>query len=221
MDKFFELLPYSCKAVISIFLIALAGALLVRTKIVNKDSLKVIGQLVVYIFLPCLLFHKIAASVSLEKLQEYWVLPMTCVVYIVSGLALGWITVKICKPRKEVRNAAIAAIAFNNSGYLPISLITAVTAVFPVFAGDPLVGAQAVSLIAIYLICYSPLLWTIGYSLVSGRKLSEIGLRRLFPPPVIGMLAGLGIGLAAPLRELFCNPAGLLHPAYQAAGMIG
>lgn len=221
MDKFLELLPYSCKAVISIFLAALAGAFLIRAKILNKASLKVIGQLILYILLPCLLFHKIAASVSWAKLQEYWVLPLTCVVYIVSGLALGWITVRICKPRKEIREAAIAAIAFNNSGYIPISLIAAVTAVFPVFAGDPLAGDKAVALIAIYLICYSPLLWTVGYSLVSGRKLSEISLSKLFPPPVIGMLTGLGVGVTAPLQELFCSPDGLLHPAYQAAGMIG
>lgn len=221
MDKFFELLPYSCKAVIAVFLVALAGAFLIRAKVINKASLKVIGQLVICLFLPCLLFHKIAVSASWDKLREYWVLPATCVVYIFSGLALGWLTVKICRPRAEIRNGTLAAIAFNNSGYIPISLMVAATAVFPVFAGDPQAGDQAVALIATYLIGYSPLLWTIGYSLISGRKLAELSIGRLFPPPIVGMLAGLGIGLSAPLREIFCGADGFLHPVYQAAGLLG
>jgi hypothetical protein len=221
MDKFLELLPYSSKAVVSIFLVALAGVFLIRAKIMTRDSLKLVGQLVLYVFLPCLLFHKIAASVSWARLQEYWVLPLTCVIYIFSGLVLGWITVKLCRPRREIRKGALAAMAFNNSGYIPISLIVAVTAVFPVFSADPQSGSRAVGLIATYLVLYSPLLWTIGYSLVSGRKLSEVKISKLFPPPVIGILAGLAVALIAPLKGFFHSPDGFLHPLYQAAGLLG
>ena len=221
MDKFFELLPYSGKAVISIFLIALAGVFLVRSKIISKDSLRVLGHLIVYMLLPCLLFHKIATSVSWEQLQEYWVFPMTCVLYILLGLLLGWITVKICKPRKEMKSGVIAAIAFNNSGYIPIALVIAITTIFPVFMSDPQADDKAVAFIAIYLLTYSPVLWTIGYSLVSGKKLSDITLRKLFPPPIIGMLAGVCVGMILPLKDFFCSPDGFLHPIYRATGIIG
>lgn len=221
MDKFLELLPYSSKAVISIFIIALAGVFLVRSKIISKDSLRVLGHLIVYMLLPCLLFNKIAASVSWEQLQEYWVFPMTCVLYIFLGLLLGWITVKVCKPRKEMESGVIAAIAFNNSGYIPIALVIAITTIFPVFMSDPEASDKAVAFIAIYLLAYSPVLWTIGYSLISGKKLSDLTLRKLFPPPVIGMLAGLCVGMILPLKDFFCSTDGFLHPVYKATGIIG
>ena len=220
MDKFLELLPYSSKAVISIFLVALAGVFLVRSKIISKDSLKVLGALVIYIFLPCLLFHKISASISWEQLREYWVFPMTCVIYIFSGLLLGWITAKICKPRKEIEKGVIAAIAFNNSGYIPIALVAGITAVFPVFISDPQAKDKAISFIAIYLLGYSPILWTIGYSLISGNKISNMPLKRLFSPPVIGMLTGVFVAMT-PLRNIFCVADGFLNPLYRAAGVLG
>jgi len=221
MDKFLELLPYSSKAVISIFIIALAGVFIVRSKIISKDSLKVLGNLIVYMLLPCLLFHKIAASISWEQLQEYWVFPMTCVLYIFFGLLLGWITVKICKPRKEIESGVLAAITFSNSGYIPISLVIAITSIFPAFMSDPQSGNKAVGFIAIYLIGFSPLLWTIGYSLVSGKKLSGMSLRKFFSPPVIGMLAGILVAMILPLKDFFCSPEGFLHPVYRATGIIG
>lgn len=221
MDKFLELLPYSCKAVISIFLIALAGVFLVRGKIISRDSLKILGNLIIHLMLPCLLFHKISASVSWSQIREYWVFPATCVVYIAFGLLLGWLTVKVCKPRKQMESGAVAAIAFNNSGYIPIALVTGITAVFPVFASDPQAKDEAISFIAIYLLGYSPILWTVGYSLVSGKKISHMSLKKIFPPPVIGMLTGVIIGMIPPLKNLFCVSEGVLYPVYKAAGIIG
>ena len=221
MDKFLELLPYSCKAVVSIFLIALAGVFLVRAKIISRDSLKILGNLIIHLMLPCLLFHKIAASISWDQLRKYWVFPMSCVIYIAFGLLLGWLTVKICKPRKEIESGAIAAIAFNNSGYIPIALVTGITAVFPVFASDPQAKDRAISFIAIYLLCYSPILWTVGYSLVSGKKISNMPLKKIFPPPVIGMLLGVTAGMIPLLKNLFCSSDGVLYPLYKAAGIIG
>lgn len=221
MDKFLELLPYSSKAVVSIFLITLAGVFLVRCKIINKESLPFLGKLIIYMFLPCLLFHKIAASTSWEQLREYWVFPMTCIVYVSFGLLLGWITVKVCKPRKEIKSAVIATIAFNNSGYIPVALILAITSIFPVFMNDPQAGNQAVGFVAIYLIAYSPILWTVGYSLVCGKKLSDITWQKLFPPPVVGIFAGLCVAMILPLKDFFCSPEGFLHPLYRATGVIG
>lgn len=221
MDKFFELLPYSCKAVVSIFLIALTGVFLVRSKIIGRDSLKVLGNLIIHLLLPCLLFHKIAASASWEQLREYWIFPVTCVIYIGFGLILGWLTVNICKPRKEIKSGVLAAIAFNNSGYVPIALVTGITAIFPVFVSDPQSRDEAISFIAIYLLGYSPILWTVGYSLISGEKISNMSIKKIFPPPVIGMLTGVTVGMIPALKNLFCSSNGILYPLHKAAGIIG
>lgn len=120
-----------------------------------------------------------------------------------------------------MRSGVIAAIAFNNSGYIPIALVISITSIFPVFMSDPQAGDKAVAFIAIYLLAYSPVLWTLGYSLISGKKLSDITLRKLFPPPVIGLFAGLCVGLILPLKDFFCSTDGFLHPIYIATGVIG
>ena len=221
MDKFLELLPYSSKAVVSIFIITLAGVFLVRSKIISKDALPFLGKIIIYMFLPCLLFNKIVASISWEKLTEYWVFPVTCVIYILLGLLIGWITIKICKPRKEIKSGALAAIAFNNSGYIPIALVSAITTIFPVFISDPQAKDKAIAFVAIYLIGFSPLLWTVGYSLISGEKISKITFKKFFSPPIIGMIIGMCVAMILPLKDLFYPAEGLLHPIYRATGIIG
>lgn len=211
---------YSSKAVGSIFLVAAAGAMLVRLKIISHESLRVLSQLVFFIMLPCLLFTKVAASVNLHQLAEYWIFPVSCVIYVVIGILIGMLAVKICHPRKEIKNGVIAAIAFANTGYLPIPVLVAVTIIFPCFAGNENAGDEAVALISVFLMGFSPLLWTVGYSLISGHKICEVGIKKIFTPPIIGMLLGIAVGLCPPLKKVICDSSGHLNFLFNSASVI-
>ncbi len=221
MEKIIELLLYSSKAVSSIILIGGAGALLVRFHVINKDALRTLGKLVYFLMLPCLLFTNLASSINLQQLGEYWILPVSCAIHVFTGILAGGMVVKLCRPQPEMEVGVAAATAFSNTGYLPIPLMIAVTQVFPCFRNDPQAADTAVVYISLFLVGYSPLLWTFGHSMIAGRKMREISFIQFFPPPVIGMLIGVAFGLTPFLKEITCSNSGLLNPFYKAASIIG
>jgi predicted permease len=224
MHEIFKLLYSASQAVGTILLAAMAGALIVRFKLVTKDSLNVLSKLLLYVMLPCLLFTKVSASIHWERLMEMWILPVSCVLYIFLGLFIGRIVARLCRPKPEMVPGITTAVAFSNAGYLPIPLLIAVVYIFPLFNDTPggVQGAAAdvITLISVFLICYSPLMWTVGFSLISGDGIKDITLKKLLPPPVIGIFLGLLIGLIPPLKNQLCAPDGLFHAVYRAAAIM-
>ena len=221
MDQIPILFLYSVKAVGTVLLIAASGVLAVRFGIIKKDSLQLLSKLVFKLMLPCLLFSKISSSVDLARLKEFWILPVSCVIFISTGLMIGYFVIKLCKAEKEFFKPAVASIGFGNGSFIPIPLLTAVVLIFPAFVDIPNADAIAVSYISVYLIILSPMLWSLGYCLVSGKSLKEIKFSHIITPPLIGMLLGLIVGLIPFLKALFCTRAGLLVPVNDAAEIIG
>ncbi|OGV57404.1 MAG: hypothetical protein A2X49_01255 [Lentisphaerae bacterium GWF2_52_8] len=220
-----ELLPlsgYAAKAIGTVLLVAFAGAFLVRKKILSDESLAILSKLVFAMMLPCLLFSKVARTVNLEMLQTHWILPLSCVLFVLAGLFLGWLMGLLCRVETRFHPLLMVASSFGNASYIPIPLLAAVTLSFPVFAGRPDAQAAGVSYISIFLIIYSPLLWTLGYKLLTGGQ--NRGSRRLFDvltPPIIGMALGVLVGLIPFLRALFCVKTGVFSPILEAADILG
>lgn len=224
MQEIFKLLYSASQAVGTILLAAMAGALIVRFKLVKKDSLNVLSKLVLYVMLPCLLFSKVSASIHWDRLIEMWIFPVSCIIYIFLGLSIGWLVAKLCRPKPEMVPGIITAVGFSNASYLPIPLLVAVVYIFPLFNNLPGGSAGAaddvVTLISVFLICFSPLMWTVGFSLISGTGIKDLTIKKLLPPPVIGILLGLVVGLIPPLKNQLCSPDGLFHAVYRAASVM-
>jgi hypothetical protein len=105
---------------------------------------------------------------------------------------------------------------FQNSGVLPILFSTVLLRGHP----DPATLDLVVSYVALYLLGWSPIFWTLGYDLIAGEKnappaaASGAGekkgwfsglppsVKRILSPPIIGSVGGLLIG-ATPLAKLF------------------
>jgi hypothetical protein len=221
MSEIFELFIYASKSTGVIILAALAGFSLVKTEVLPEESLKFFSKAVFCVMLPCLLFSKMAESIDIETLKSLYILPVSCLIYIFAGLSLGWLATRLLKLSGNTSRAVIAASGFGNSGFLPIPLIAAIVAVFPYFSDDPMAASKGISYISIYLMGFSPLMWTVGYKIVSPSKnISGFSLSRVITPPVAGLLAGIAIGLLPPLRNLFCAPEGMLNPVFKASEVI-
>jgi predicted permease len=215
-----ELLYFSAKSVILVFAVASLGVIFVRLKLLKDKHLKLISQFIFTASLPCLLFSKVAININLTRLKELWVLPFSCVLYVFVGLLLGLLTVKLCKPKKEFSRCVVASCGFGNTGYLPMSLIVAITAFFPIFSKHENAGDLGIAYISTFLIGFSPLMWSVGYTIVSGKSIKEFTLSQLLPPPLIGLLFGLLIGLTPPLKKLICLPSGTLYPLFYMAELV-
>ena len=121
------------------------------------------------------------------------------------------------RTRKTMKSIVKAACAFGNSVTLPL-----------IFFSTLLSGAQydlAAGYTALFLIAWSPALWSLGYSMFVGSEAEEdveeegenksviqkfasgvinfiVGLKQYMNPPMIGVILGMVIGLS-PLANIF------------------
>jgi predicted permease len=112
MNQMLLLLIYSAKSVGIILIAACAGFILIKTNILKKESLQTLSKLVFFLMLPCLLFTKVAKSVNMERIAQFYILPISCVLYIFGGLFLGYIVAKLFKVKKEIFPLPVAASGF-------------------------------------------------------------------------------------------------------------
>ena len=224
MSQMLYLGIFSSKAVLTVLLVAAAGTFLVRLKFLEDESLRVLSQCVFAIMLPCLLFSKVAEKVDFAALKQYWAIPVSCVLFVTAGLLLGLIAAKLLKYPDYFFGAGIAASSFGNISFIPIPLIAAVAMVFPSFASDSGASAQGIFYVSLYLMVYSPMLWSIGFHLISAKNTKKMGGSRLIEiinPPLVGMFLGIVVGTTPFLKGRFVGNDVILGPVFNAAGIVG
>lgn len=223
MSQMLQLGLFSSKAVLTVLLVAVAGSFLVRFKFLKDESLRVLSQCVFAIMLPCLLFSKVSEKVDLRALAEYWTVPVFAVFFVVSGLLFGFAAAKLLKYPPGFLKPGVAASSFGNISFIPIPLVAAITMVFPAFASDRGSSAQGIFYVSLYLMAYSPMLWSIGFRLLSAQsgKGSGVNLLEVLNPPLIGMALGVLVGTIPFLKELFIGKAAILGPLFNASEIVG
>ncbi len=220
MNAFIELMGFAVSAVAPVFLIGIAGALLVKLNAVSYEQLRILGKIVFYLMLPALLATKVSASVSFSQLTVYWIFPFCGIVFVVLGILSGKITAIMCRAKPELNSLLTATIAFPNASYIPIPLMLAVSIVFPCLQENKHAGNIAVTYISVFLIGYSPLMWSVGHALVAARKIRDVKITHIVTPPTIGICIGLITGLTPWLNHSIVSQSGILHPLFNAASVI-
>ncbi|KAH9966174.1 auxin efflux carrier [Lactifluus volemus] len=110
-------------SIVEVILVSVSGYVLARRGIIDKPTQRQLNVININFFTPCLLFSKVAFSLSPAKIAELWVIPIfflfvTGVSLLVAGL-LG----SLFRLRPSQRNFAMAAAAFMNSNSLPVALL--------------------------------------------------------------------------------------------------
>ena len=106
-------------------------------------------------------------------------LPLTAFFVIGVGAALGYLTVGISGTRRASRGTYVYILAFANAAFLPVPLSYALR------------GEDGVLFVSLYMLGYTPLLWSLGVWMLKGR----IPAGFLVHPVLIGLLAGAALGL--------------------------
>ncbi len=222
---------YSAQAIFTIVLMSAGGIILAKCKILDRDSLQILSKIIFYLLLPCMLFASFAQSISIDRLKELWILPVTGVIYILGGIALGATAVKLLGIRTEYRNIVKASSGFANAMYLPIPLVAAICSIFPEFAGKPEIKTLGMIFVSMFLIAFNPMMWTLGYNIIGEKPHSSIRFTDLVTPPVWGIIAGivaaslpemqLASGKIFSIRAALCETTGFLHPLFTTCVSLG
>ncbi|KAG6775588.1 hypothetical protein POTOM_019066 [Populus tomentosa] len=73
-----------------------------------KDARRSLNKLVFMVFTPSLMFASLAKTVTLEDIISWWFMPVNIGFTFLIGGILGWILVKILRPKPYLEGLVIA-----------------------------------------------------------------------------------------------------------------
>ena len=224
-------------AIFKICVLCVVVSKLILKKRLPLETPVVVSKLAFNVLLPCYLCTRVAGTLTKTPLnQSLMVLPFGALSQVIAGTICGVLLTKLvvtmallkkkrggsssndtieieCKDDVMPR-LGLAACAFGNTFTLPLVFLTEVLGAAN---ADVIAGY-----IALYLVGWTPLLWTVGFLIIAGPATSDAILEEKNPvkrfglqiqetgkrivnelanPPFLAMVLGVIIGTNAPLRE--------------------
>ncbi len=187
-------------ALLQLLFLSGLGFVLSRLRGWPRELFHGFNRFVASVALPIYFFTSIART-DPASLRLSWIFTIAAAVAIVLGLALAAPVFSLPGFSREDRRAGIGLSTFGNSGYLPLALMEILPLSLPAMS-ERFGFSVAPLYIGVYLMVYSPMLWTLGNWLLTGTGKPRLG--ELITPPFVGIVAGLavlGLGLQRPLLD--------------------
>ena len=159
------------ESVLQVVIIALAGFWSAHTGLLPKSSQKIISLLNVDLFTPCLIFSKLAKSLSMAKIMEIGIIPIFFALTTGISFISGKLMSKILRLDKDESNFVIANSIFGNSNSLPVSLTLSLAYTLPGLTWDQIpndnrdnVASRGILYLLIFQQIGQMLRWSWGYN---------------------------------------------------------
>ncbi|CAL5192519.1 unnamed protein product [Lathyrus oleraceus] len=113
--------------IVKVFTMCFLG-LLMASKYVNilpASGRRLLNGLVFSLLLPCLIFSQLGQAVTLQKMLDWWFIPMNVVLSSIAGSIIGFIVASIVRPPYPFFKFTIIHIGIGNIGNVPLVLIGA------------------------------------------------------------------------------------------------
>lgn len=171
-------------AVLEIFIVVICGFFFFKFKLLNTEQIRGLGNLVITLFLPCLIFsYFLQGDFSFSK-NLWWIYPVLGIGVSGAGILISKLFLFFDKSI-ENRNEFIALVCFQNCAYLPLVLVRNI---FPGIIADAL-------FIDIFLFVqgFNLIFWSFGMQLLSGEKKAGYYLKTMVNAPFIALIVSLAI----------------------------
>ena len=133
----------------------LAGLLLVKTKVLNRETLEPISKFVIKMALPLMVFINITDGTDKKNLYESWPILVTAVGFYICIYAAGAMAVKFFKQQESRVGIYRAMLLFGNIGFIGLPMISSV---FP---------ENGILYASVFMLIDQFMLWTLGWKLTS------------------------------------------------------
>ncbi|XP_055961500.1 protein PIN-LIKES 7-like [Mercurialis annua] len=94
--------------------------------LLGLDARKSLNKIVFIIFIPSLMFSSLAKTVTLQDIISWWFMPVNIGLTFLIGGILGWILVKLLKPKPYLEGLVIATCSSGNLGNLLLIVVPAI-----------------------------------------------------------------------------------------------
>ncbi|KAM6540457.1 hypothetical protein CsatB_004904 [Cannabis sativa] len=125
---FWNMLEVASMPILEVLIVSLIGAFLAShySNLLPLHMLSSLNKLVFVVFSPCYIFASLVQTITLEDLISWWFMPLNILLTFVIGGILGWIVVKITRPKPHLEGLIIATCSAGNLGNLVIIIVPAI-----------------------------------------------------------------------------------------------
>lgn len=157
----------------------LAGVILVRTKVLNKETLEPISKFVIKMALPVMIFINIIDGVNKEILFGSWpILLIAAGFYVVMFLVSLWMT-KFFHLGENRAGIYQAMMLFGNIGFMAVPVISNI---FP---------ENGILYVSVFMVFDQFMLWTLGVKLTTPKGSGRFDPKKLINPATVAILIGM------------------------------
>lgn len=178
-----NILLLTFEAVFEVVIVCFAGFVAAKTGLLNSHNQKVLSQLNVDLFTPCLVFTKLAASLSLKKMVEIIIIPVFYVISTGISYTCSRVAAKVLHLNEPESDFVTAMAVFGNSNSLPVSVTVSLAYTLPeLLVWDEIDGDTSDNIASrgiLYLLIFQQLgqilRWSWGYNkLLKKRSYEEL-----------------------------------------------
>lgn len=159
------------ESVLQVVIISFAGFWSAKSGLLPKKGQKIISALNVDLFTPCLIFSKLARSLSMAKILEISIIPLFFAVSTGISFFSGKIVSRFLQLDKDESNFVVANSIFGNSNSLPVSLTLSLAYTLPGLTWDQIpndnrdnVASRGILYLLIFQQIGQMLRWSWGYN---------------------------------------------------------
>ena len=157
----------------------LAGVILVRTKVLNKETLEPISKFVIKMALPVMIFINIIDGVNKEILSGSWpILLIAAGFYVVMFLVSLWMT-KFFHLGENRAGIYQAMMLFGNIGFMAVPVIS------NAFPGN------GILYVSVFMVFDQLMLWTLGVKLTTPMGSGRFDPKKMVNPATVAILIGM------------------------------
>ncbi|EEF40726.1 auxin:hydrogen symporter, putative [Ricinus communis] len=125
---FWTLFEVASMPIIQVLLISGLGAFMATNycNLLTSDARKSLNKIVFVVFTPSLMFASLAQTVTLQDIISWWFMPVNVGLTFLIGGILGWVLVKVLKPKPYLEGLVIATCSSGNLGNLLLIVVPAI-----------------------------------------------------------------------------------------------
>ena len=164
-------------AVAPMFVLIGLGLLARRSRCLTREADDSLLKLTIRVLYPCFIFNKVLGETSLTELSVLWWPVFSGFASIVMGFGVAWAVAAALRiDGKGQRRAFVFTAGIFNYGYFAIPVC------------DAVFGAGLVGKLLVFNFGVEVAIWGVGVILLGG---GAFGIRRLFNPPILALVAAL------------------------------
>ncbi|KAK1264447.1 hypothetical protein QJS04_geneDACA016961 [Acorus gramineus] len=126
-ESILSTIKFAVLPIVKVFTMCFMGFLMAskHVNILSANGRKLLNGLVFSLLLPCLIFSQLGRAITLEKILQWWFIPVNVVLGSISGSLIGLVVATIVRPPYPFFKFTIIHIGIGNIGNVPLVLIAA------------------------------------------------------------------------------------------------